>query len=43
MKDMIKLLVAGVTISVGIELGSWLWEEVIEDKVNNLKERITDK
>lgn len=43
MKRMVELLVSGVVISVGIEIGTWLWEEAIEDKLNGLKERLTSK
>ena len=43
MKRMVELLVSGVVISVGIEIGSWLWEETIEDKLNGLVERLKEK
>ena len=43
MKRMVELLVSGVVISVGIEIGSWLWEEAIEEKLNGLVERLKEK
>ena len=43
MKRTVELLVSGVVISVGIEIGSWLWEETIEDKLNGLVERLKEK
>ena len=40
MKNLFKLLASGVTILVGYNAGNWLWNEVLEDKMNKLKDRL---
>lgn len=42
MKRMFELFVSGVVVSVGIELGTWLWEDTLEDKVVDFKKRLKE-
>ena len=42
MKRMFELFVSGVAVSVGIELGTWLWEDTLKDKAKKLKERLKE-
>ena len=39
MKRAIELFVSGVVVSVGIELGTWLWEDTLEGKFVDFKKR----
>ena len=39
MKRMFELFVSGVAVSVGIELGTWLWEDTREEKFVDFKKR----
>lgn len=42
MKRVVELFVSAVVISVGVELGTWLWEDTIEEKVTDLKKRLKE-
>lgn len=43
MKGILKSLVTAITVVVGYKAGSWLWSNVLEEKANNLKDRLTNK
>ena len=43
MKNVIRTLMAGVAVMVGVKAGEWLWDEVLEYKVDDLKDRLTKK
>lgn len=43
MKDVIKSFGTMVSCAVGWFAGCWLWEEVLEDKVENFKENLANK
>ena len=43
MKDLFKSFGYAVAIGIGYMAGIKLWDEVLEDKVDNLKERLTKK
>ena len=43
MKTIIKVLGLGILAGVGSSAGYWLWEEVLEDKVDDLKDRLSKK
>lgn len=40
MKRLAELLGASIVMSIGFELGTWLWDEVVEDKVVEIKKRL---
>lgn len=41
MKNIIKLLVTGAVLSVGVELGRKVWNEWLVGKVDKLKTKLT--
>ena len=43
MKDLFKTTALGVVYAIGFCVGWKLWEEVLEDKVDDLKERLSKK
>ena len=43
MKNLFKLLASGAAMVVGYKAGNWLWNEVLEDKARNLKNRFSKK
>jgi hypothetical protein len=43
MKDLFKAACVGVTYAIGFCAGWKLWEDVLEDKVEDLKERLSKK
>lgn len=43
MKDVIKYLGSMTACAVGWCAGHWLWEEVLEDKMNDFKEYLKNK
>ena len=43
MKDLFKMLALGFVGAIGISAGSKLWNEVLEGKVDDLKDRLTKK
>lgn len=43
MKDLFKTLLYGAAVAVGYMAGVKLWDEVLEDKVDDLKERLSKK
>lgn len=40
MKTLFNYVVYGVTVGIGYMAGVWLWDEILEDKANDLKERL---
>ena len=40
MKQLVKVLGVSVVFSIGFELGTWLWDEVLEDKIEEVKKRL---
>lgn len=40
MKNFIAFVAYGFAVGVGYFAGTWAWENVLEDKVDNLKERL---
>ena len=43
MKNLIKLIVSGAAICIGAGTGQWLYDNVIEDKLDDLKDRLSKK
>jgi hypothetical protein len=43
MKNLIKIITSGAALCIGMGTGQWLWDNVIEDKLDNLKDRISKK
>lgn len=43
MKNIINTLVAGAAVIVGMKAGEWLWDEVLEEKVDDFKDYLADK
>lgn len=43
MKNVINTLMAGAAVIVGMKAGEWLWDEVLEDKVTDLKDYLANK
>ena len=43
MKDLFKTAAYGFVIAIGYMAGIKLWDEVLEDKVDDLKERLNKK
>ena len=43
MKKYFDLLATGVVAAIGFLGGKWLWTEVLQDKADNLKNRLTKK
>ena len=43
MKDLFKVFVLGIVTAIGGGVGWKLWDEVLEDKVDDLKERLSKK
>lgn len=47
MKNLFKVVVlyiaAGAASMIGVMGGTWLWNEVLEDKADNLKKRFSNK
>lgn len=43
MKDIIKTFGSMTACVVGWMAGEWLWEEVLKEKMNNLKDKIRDR
>lgn len=43
MKTVFTWLAYGLTAALGIKAGYYLWDEVLEDKVDDLKDRLTKK
>lgn len=41
MKDLFKTAVYGVVVAIGYMAGVKLWDDVLEDKVDSLKDRLT--
>lgn len=43
MKTFISCLGFGIATGVGLMGGYWLWNEVLEDKMDDLKDRLSKK
>lgn len=43
MKSIINTLMAGAAVIIGMKAGEWLWEEVLEEKVDDFKDYLTNK
>lgn len=43
MRNIIRVFVWAATFATGFKAGDWLWDEVLAEKANNLKERFTKK
>lgn len=43
MKGIISLIAVTAVMGVGMNAGFWLWENVLEDKADNLKDKLTKK
>lgn len=43
MKNFFNVFATGAITVIGILGGKWLWDEVLQDKANNLKNRLTKK
>lgn len=43
MKAIVNLLATTAVMGVGMRAGMWLWEEVLEDKVDNLMDNLAKK
>lgn len=43
MKDLFKTATYGVAIAIGYMAGIKLWDEVLEDKIDDLKDRLKKK
>lgn len=43
MKGIVNLIAVSAVMGVGMNAGMWLWENVLEDKVDNLLDTITKK
>lgn len=43
MKNFIKIISAWAAVAVGVNAGNWLWDEVLADKVDSLRDSIREK
>ena len=43
MKNLIGWLIIGSAATFGHKIGKWFWEEVMEEKMNNFKDRLKSK
>ena len=43
MKSIINLITVSAVMGVGMNAGFWLWDNVLEEKVDNLVDTITKK
>ena len=43
MKDLVKIMVNWAGVGIGYMAGIWLWDNVLEDKVEDLKDRLSKK
>lgn len=43
MKKAIGTLVSATIISVGIHAGKWMWEEILREQANKLRDRLINK
>lgn len=43
MKDLVKIMVNWAGVGIGYAAGIWLWDNVLEDKVEDLKNRLSKK
>ena len=43
MKDLIKFVGTFALAGIGMNAGFWVWENVLEDKVDNLKDKLSKK
>lgn len=43
MKDKLSWFGAAISIALGWNLGQWMWNGVLEDKVENFKEKLDNK
>lgn len=43
MKNIMNTLAAGAAMIVGMKAGEWLWDEVLEDKVDDFKDYLANK
>lgn len=43
MKDAIKIFGSSMACIIGMMAGSWVWENVLEQKMDNLKENLANK
>ena len=43
MKDLVKIMVNWAGVGIGYAAGVWLWYNVLEDKAEDLKNRLSKK
>lgn len=43
MKGIINLIGVTAIMGIGMNAGFWIWENILEDKVDNLKDNVTKK
>ena len=43
MKHLWNLLVTGFVVSIGVDIGTKVWNEVLEDKIDVVVEKLTKK
>lgn len=43
MKDLVKVMVNWTGVGIGYAAGVWLWYNVLEDKAEDLKNRLSKK
>lgn len=43
MKTLLKTLSGWFAVAVGLKAGGWLWDEVLEEKADDLKNRLSKK
>lgn len=43
MKHLWNLLVTGFVVSIGVDIGTKVWDEVLEDKIDVLVDRLKKK
>ena len=43
MKDLIKTFGAALACITGMMVGSWVWDNVLEQRMDNLKENLANK
>ena len=43
MKNLINVILTGAAACIGFGAGGWLWDNVLEDKLDDLKDRLAKK
>lgn len=43
MKNMFKTMTAWATVAIGVNIGNWLWDNVVKEKACDLKDSIAKR